>query len=417
MRPGRSRIPARMTHHVRYLLAVAAAALLCACGSTSIASHPHSPTVSGSAAGSTPTAASTPGAAFPSPAPGVTSSVPAVSLTCASTPPAGAHLALVTLRNVSGIVVRDITDLAHPVTRCTFGGGQYFRFFNTTHVSYVVAASRDQGAPGALYLADLTTQTTSLVRAWTYGGFASWVYNWSPNGQYLSYIKSDQTGAEWHLLSAGGDRMLSSLGAVVPRGLDPNGDDQMVGFSADGQYVAIEQTFTGGKGGNATTPIQVNRISDGSLAYSRTDGTMAAWAGAGARLLFRTTAGVQAWSPGGGVTTVSAGTTWVHPVASPDGARIAFSVLNAQTNHIGQVVDLTTGAIHQLSPNPRVGAAFLNASLVWYAGEDICTTATPCPFGIAPLTGKTYLYDLGSDVETGSVDTGFYDSWPHVVGQ
>ena len=338
---------------------------------------------------------------------------------CASTPAAGAHLALVNLRGVAGVIVRDITDIAHPVTRCTFGGGGYFHFYNGTHVSYIVMGSGDLGAAGALYLADLSTRTTSLVRAWSYGGYASWVYAWSPDGRALTYFNSTPTSLEWHLLSAAGDRMLSNMGAVVPRGVNLDNDDAMVGFSADGQYLAAEQTFTSGKGGatSSAPPIQVNRVSDGTIAYSRTDGTMAAWSGAGARLYFRTTAGVQTWSPGGGVTTVSAGTMWIHPKASPDGSRMAFSLLNAQGNHVGDVLDLTTGGIHALSQNPRVGAAFLNASLVWYAGETICTTTTPCGLGGPPLSGPTYIYDLASDVESGSVDTAFFDSWPHVVGQ
>ena len=96
---------------------------------------------------------------------------------------------------------------------------------------------------------------------------------------------------------------------------------------------------------------------------------------------------------------------------------MAFSVVNAQGNHVGEVLDLTNGSFHSLSANPRGGAAFLSASLVWYAGESICTTATPCPFDIPPLSGQTYIYDLGSDVETNSIDTAFFDSWPHVVGQ
>ncbi len=322
-----------------------------------------------------------------------------------------------TLRGTSTVVVRDITDIPNPVSRCTFFGGSHFRFYNATHVSYVVAASGDLGAPGALYLADLATRTTSLVRAWSYGGFASWVYAWSPDGRDLSYISSDATAAQWHLLSAAGDRMLLNLGAVVPRDVDPNGDDAMVGFSADGQYVAVEQTFTQGKGSTSTAlPIQVDKVSDGSVAYSRADGTMAAWAGAAAKLYFRTAAGVQAWSPNG-VSTVKAGLSWIRPYASPDGSRMAFSVLNAQTNHVGEVLDLTSGAIHSLSANPRVGAAFLNASLVWYAGESICTTATPCGLGGPPLSGQYYIYDLGSDVENSSRDIAFFDSWPHVVGQ
>jgi len=50
-----------------------------------------------------------------------------------------------------------------------------------------------------------------------------------------------------------------------------------------GKFVAIEQTFVRDDGsGGAVAPVQVNRVPDGSVAYSRTDGTMAAWAGAGA---------------------------------------------------------------------------------------------------------------------------------------
>jgi len=389
--------------------------LTLACGSSSSTSH-LSPNASSTPASASPSAVTT-SQAFPSPSPGVTASVAAVPLSCSSTPAAGEHLALVTLRGSSNVVVRDVTDVSHPSSRCTFKGGGYFRFYNATHVSYIVMASGDLGASGALYLADLRTRTTSLVRAWSDGGFESWIYAWSPNGQYLSYISSDSSGAQWHMLSAAGDRKLLDLGTIPGRDVDPNGDDATVGFSADGQFVAVEQTFTQGKGATGSAPpIQVNRVSDGSVAYSRTDGTMAAWAGAGARLYFRTGAGVESWSPGGGVTTASAGTKWIRPYASPDGSRIAFSVLNAQQNHVSEVLDLTSGAIHSLSANPRVGAAFLNASLVWYSGESICTTATPCGL-VPPQSGQTYIYDLGSDVETVSIDTGFYDSWPHNVGQ
>jgi hypothetical protein len=212
------------------------------------------------------------------------------------------------------------------------------------------------------------------------------------------------------MLSAAGDRVLANLGTVPGRGIGPD-DDTFTGFSADGHYVAVEQTFAG------TVHIQVNHVSDGTVAYSRTDGTMAAWAGAGARLYFRTSAGVQAWDPTGGVVSIAPGVTWYQPHASPDGSRMVYSVLNAQTNHVSQVIDLTNGGTHSLSPSPRTGAAFLNASLIWYAGETPCTTASPCGLGGPPLSGQTYIYDLSSDVETGSIDTAFFDAWPHVVGQ
>jgi hypothetical protein len=401
---------------IRSLLAAATAFGLMACGSSSTAhiTSSHSPSANAGTSASPPT--STPGAVFPSPTPGPAGVPAAVSTSCTSAPAAGEHLVLVSLRGVSGIVVRDITDINHPVNRCKVSGGGYFRFVSATRLSYIVLASSDLGAAGAMYLVDMSSGTTSLVRSWTYSGYASWIYAWSPDGSHLSYLSSDQTSLQWHMLSAAGDRTLADLGPVAARGVNLDVDDAMVGFSADGQYVAIEQTFTQGNASAVGTPIQVNRVSDAGIAYSRTDGTMAAWAGTGARLLFRTSAGIQSWSPAAGVISVSSA-VWIHPVASPDGSRMAFSVLSAQGNHVGNVLDLTTGAIHGLSSEPRVGAAFLNASLVWYAGETICTTATPCGLGGPPLSGKTYVYDLGSDVEAGSLDTAFYDSWPHVVGE
>src|SRR5206468_6504741 len=178
---------------------------------------------------------------------------------------------------------------------------RYVRFISVKKMSYIFTASGDQGAAGALYIFDMATGATSLVRAWSYGGFGSWAYNWSPDGSHLTYIDSDSNqDMRWHLLSSAGDRLLADLGAVPARGANPDSDDLFLGFSADGQYVAVEQTFT-------PTPIRVHRVSDGSAAYTRTHGTTAAWAGSGARLYFRASAGVQSWAPGGGVVTVSNG--------------------------------------------------------------------------------------------------------------
>jgi hypothetical protein len=400
--------------NLRSAVAIVTLIVVTACGSSSAARVIHSPSPHPS-----PSVSASSVQAFPSPSPGTTTSLAPLAFSCSSPPAPGEHLVLVTISGIAGILVRDISDLNHPANRCSFGGGgSYFKFYSTTRVSYIVSSSGDLGAAGALYLADLTTGKTSLVRAWTAGGYDSWIYGWSPDGRELTYLSSDNSGLQWHLLSAAGDKVLSNLGTVPARDANGDNDDTMVGFSADGQYVAVETTFTSAKGASTppAPPVQVNRVADGSIAYSRTDGTMAAWAGAGARLYFRTASGIQLWSPTAGVISV-ARASWIHPVASPDGSRIAFSVLNAQQNHVGEVLDLTAGTIKQLSSNPRVGAAFLNESLVWYAGESICTTATPCGLGGPPLSGKTYVYDLGSDVETLSIDSMLYDSWPHVVGQ
>ena len=371
---------------------------------------------------SSPTTAASPAAsssppAFPSPAHGGPTPVPPLAIVCTSMIPPGHQLALVTLRSVQGIVVRDVTDLTHPVTRCVLSGGANLRFINSTRISYIVTSSGDLGAAGSLYLVDLATSTTSLVRAWASGGYASWVYNWSPDGQKLSYLSSDSAGVKWHVLSSAGDKVLASLGTVPGRGVNLDNDDAMVGFSADGQYVAVEETFTAQKGAQTNTPpIQIVRLSDYKTVYTRADGTMGVWAASGARFYFRTSAGVQVWEATGKVQTVQAGLEWIRPWPSADGTHITYTSLDAQGNHKVGIMDTSGGPIAQASSEPRANPGFLTPTLVWYAGETLCTSTTPCGLGGPALTGKTYVYDLAG-VESGSVDTNLYDSWPHLPSQ
>src|ERR1700741_1590993 len=272
----------------RQTLVLASALMLAACCSSSTAAS-HSPAAHSPSAKAS---ASAPPTSAPFPSPNGTTSVPPVAASCTAPPAAGEKLVLVNLRSVPGISVPDTPNIGHPQTRCNLSGGTYFRFISATRLSYIVTAGSDQGAAGAPYIFDMTTGVTSLARAYGYGGFGSWAYAWSPDGSHLTYIDSDShQDMKWHMLSAAGDKQLADLGAVAGRGASPDNDDLFVGFSADGQYVAVEQTFT-------PTPIRVHRVSDGTVAYTRTDGTMAGWAGSGARLYFRTPSGVQSWAPG-----------------------------------------------------------------------------------------------------------------------
>ena len=145
---------------LRKCLGLAAAMMLVACGSSSTASHPTPSHSAGASAtpGSSPTSS---GAPFPSPTP-VAGAVAPVSASCTAPPSAGNKLVLVNLRSVSGIIVRDITDIGHPANRCKLNGGSYFRFISATRLSYIVTASGDQGAAGALYIFDMATGATSM---------------------------------------------------------------------------------------------------------------------------------------------------------------------------------------------------------------------------------------------------------------
>jgi hypothetical protein len=386
----------------------AALLLLAACGGSPAPTGQASPSAS-----SAPTATAVTSPTFPSPTPGGPTQPGPATFTCASQIPVGHQLILVTLRGTTGVVVRDISNIASPITRCIFkGAGTYFRFVNATHISYIVAS--DNGT-GALYLVDLQARTTSLVRAWANEGSLYWVYAWSPDGLTLSYLSSNADRVAWHVRSAAGDLTLSDLGAVPGRGVNGNYDDAMTGFSADGKYVALEQTFTytgAAAASGQVAPFQVVDLSTHKVVYSRTNGTMAAWAGTGARLYYRTTAGIDAWDPTSGAkNVVPQGLAWIHPWASADGNRIAYEDANGVGNHFAAYLRMADKQALRISPAPRVGAAFLSSTLVWYAEESVCKTQ--CGLGGPPLTGRTYIKDLVSGSETASIITKVFDSWPH----
>jgi Tol biopolymer transport system component len=299
--------------------------------------------------------------------------------------------------------VRDVTDLSKPITRCVLkGGGSYFRFVDATHISYIVT---DDSGLGALYLVDLNHSITSLVRVWTNEGSLYWVYAWSPDGKTLSYLSSNGEKVAWRMLSAGGDVLVNDLGSVPGRGVDPNSDDAMIGFSADGKYVALEQTFVGAH-------IQVVRLADRKVVYSRTDGSMAAWGRTGESLYFRTSAGVEAWdTTTGSRVVIPQGIRWIHPWPSPDGSRIAYVAADFKGNHFPGYVDLSNDQAIRVSSLPRAGAAFLTGRWMWYAGESVCRSQ--CGLGEPKLTGQTYLYDVIARRESSSIITALFDSWPH----
>src|SRR6266851_7100936 len=145
------------------------------------------------------------GAPIPSPSPAPAGTPQPVAVTCSSQIPTGHELALVTLRNSTDVVVRDISDISTPVTRCSFKtciqscqtfGPTLMRFVNATQISYIV---NDGNGHGALYLADLQTHTTKLIRTWSDDdGSYYWVYSWSPDGNTLTYLSS----TDWRVQSA-----------------------------------------------------------------------------------------------------------------------------------------------------------------------------------------------------------------------
>jgi hypothetical protein len=230
----------------------------------------------------------------------------------------------------------------------------------------------------------------------------------------LTYLSSNGDKVAWHLLSAAGDVKLSDLGSIPGRGVDANNDDAMVGFSAEGKYVALENTFSNATG--AAKPFQIVRLADNKLVYSRTDGTMATWGRTGATFYFRTNAGVESWDPTAGLkTVVFQSFRWIHPWPSADGKRIAYVDVDQAGYHYPGYVQPSAGQAFRVASRPRTGAAFLNSRLMWYQEEAACSGPTVCGLGEPRLTGRTFIYDVVTRTESVSVISALFDSWPHSI--
>lgn len=355
-----------------------------------------------------------------------------VNFACSSAIPAGAQLDLVTLRGSTDIVVRDITNLSKPVSRCAFKpcyqfcdsyGPDSMQFVTGRFVSYIARSAENDGA---MYLVDLQSSETKLVRIWGPNeGYFDWVFAWSPDGNSFTYF----TTTQWRIRSAAGDEALSPLGKDLGYNFDPDRDSRMVGFSADGQYVAVDMSIdlgtkptAGGFMVGHGALFKVIRLSDKKVFYSRTDGSMATWAGRGSQLFFRTSRGLEEWDPIAGPRLVVPGLAWTNPVPSADGKRIAYLTVNANGNHFPAQLRLGDQPIRSipLSSQPRMSVAFLNPTLAWYAEESLCSGHCPGygeTSGGPPLTGRTFVHDLVTGTVSTSVVTAVADVWPRLGSQ
>jgi hypothetical protein len=373
---------------------VVAALALSACGGAASSAN-HSPTVSGqpiSTANSTPS-----GSAAPSSSPGSTAGGTSL-VHCTTAVPAGDNLVIGALNGDPTVVVRDIQDPANAKNLCTFDAAAASpRFVSATQVAYETASNE-------LIKADLSSGSTSLIA--TFGaGLGSGQYSVSPDGRSFTYLD----GNAWHLVSASGNRILTTLPAVPGRGVNPDEDDIFLSYSPDGLYIALVQTFhTGGTG--ATAPDQVRKAGDGSLVYSTTGMTMGGWASVPSRLFFRDAGGtVHRWDSSTGLSTMLA-LHWIGPKASPDGRWIGYTFRTS--GGIGGVgfYSVQSNSISNTSPPGRSGVRFLTNDLVWYGGEKACST---CLGGQPTPTGVTYIYDIAGTSEVVSRLSNVYDNWPH----
>ncbi|HSP10281.1 MAG TPA: hypothetical protein VLU92_11880 [Candidatus Dormibacteraeota bacterium] len=317
---------------------------------------------------------------------------------CSAAVPPGDNLVIGSVAGDPTVVVRDIQDPANAKNLCTFDPAALApQFVNATTVAYETPSNQ-------VVKADFAGGATTVLA--TYGsGLGSGQYSVSPDGRSVTYMD----GNAWRLAGPSGNRVLTTLPAAPGRGTNPDEDDSFLSYSPDGQFIALFQTYRAG-GSGETAADQVRRAGDGTLAYSTSGMTMAAWASVPSRLFFRDASGaMHRWDSSSGVSSMMP-LHWIRPRSSPDGRWIAYTFRT--TSGVGGVgfYSVQSNSIANTSPPGRSGVRFLNNDLVWYIGEQACSTC----FGGAPSpTGVAYIYDIAGASEITARLAAAQDAWPH----
>jgi len=313
------------------------------------------------------------------------------------------------LQGSSTPVLADVSNAKAPQTLCGISGGSFQpQLVTQTMISwYATQGNPSTAGTSLIAVLDLFTGTSTVAARWSGGGFMDGLHAWSPDRGFLAYVASDPASVSLHLLSGGGDRVVSTMGAVPGRGFNPNEDDSYLAFSPDGAYFALVQTFT-----SSGDQLQVRRTIDGSLAFSLARGTMATWGSTGSRLYYRMPGAstVQAWDSSAGVSQPITQASWIRPRADSGDDTLAFTVRDsAGTPHVW--VYGHSGRSGGQLPNVRSAPVWLNSTTFFYVEEAACSPGC----GIGPAwqpNGKTFTYDIAQLAETGSKIAQVYGAWP-----
>jgi hypothetical protein len=331
-----------------------------------------------------------------------------MSATCTGQP--AAHEALLVMKGSTALILADVTDANHPKQLCTLSGAWSPKLVTQRMISWWASENPGQSGPSMLVSLDMFAGVSTVVARWQGGLFLDGVHAWSPDESAIAYISSDPSAVKLHLISGGGDRVVTSFAAIPGRGVNPAEDDAYLGFSADGSYFALVETFTSGG-----QQLQIRRTKDGTLAYGQATGTMATWASTGGRLYFREPSAttIKVWDPTAGVSTLIAlPQAWLRPVSDAGDDNVAYTVYDSSGlphvwlyGHGGR----SGGQLNNVRSTP----AFLNASSLFLVEEVACTA--DCGLGQqSKATGNTEVFSLSSQTETASSIASVLGSWPRV---
>jgi hypothetical protein len=345
------------------------------------------------------------------PSPVVVPSWAALHASCAGSPTA--REAVLKLQGAASPVLADVSDAKNPRTLCGISGASVATREPQIVTQTMISWYASQGSPTAagtsvIAVLDLFTGSSTVAATWSGGSFMDGLHAWSPDRGFMAYIASSASSVDLHLLSGGGDRIVTSLGPVPGRGPDPNQDDAYLAFSPDGAYFALVQTFT-----SSGDQLQVRRTIDGSVAFSLSRGTMATWGSTGSRLYYRMPSSslVQVWDSKAGVSqAIPQQLSWIRPRADAGDDDLAFTVRDSAGTPHAWLYGHGGRSGGQL-PNVRSSPAWLNSTEFFYVEEAVCSTNC----GVGPAwqpDGKTFTFDLAQQAETASKISRVYSAWP-----
>jgi len=249
---------------------------------------------------------------------------------CTQQPTAGSTLALVRLAGSDDVVVRDLADVSKPQTLCRISGTTAereaeFVFVDSTHVAW--------GDGAGIRIADLVSgvqRSVPMVGSLLYGK----AFAFSSDGTSLTYLSAGpdpSAGPEWHVVSEGADRLLARLEPIPARGASPLGDENFLGFSPSGKYVAVVATYPA-EGTNQDRNEDQVRSLDGTLLLSANHAGMSTWAKGDylySRIGFNQA--LLSWHPGQpDLTWAKTGPPldWIQPIPTAAGELIAYETIN-----------------------------------------------------------------------------------------
>jgi hypothetical protein len=300
------------------------------------------------------------------------------------------------------MVVRDITDIAHPTTVSVADiSSMNPRFVSATDVSYITA----DGHLVRLVFNSADRMTASLCAR---------LFDWSRDGTTLVYLNETSSGMVLHKVTGPQDRELSSIPGLRITGCQSrtctDRQDARLLFSPDASHVSLVENWGGPVIRLWTSDGGVVKAIDSASLSGAVPPGMAVWSGQS--FYFRNANGVSVWN-NGVVSSFLPGVAWLRPKASPGGQMITYAARDSGGSAHTYVVDISSRQVRELKAD-RSEPIFLTARYIWFRAERSCVAADQCEPSLPVVpSGNTYVYDLQDGTETGSLITYVADVWPH----